>query len=351
MHSIIKKKIWIDLDNSPHVPFFKPIIEELRKKNYTFTITARECFQVSGLTDLMEIDCTPIGKHYGKHISMKIIGSLFRVFQLLPMIIRERPDIAVSHGSRPQQVIGKILGIPTILIGDYEHATSMLMPSPACVIVPAIISSESIGYKKSPIYKYDGIKEDVYVPTFKPNPRILGILGLSENDTIVVVRPPASEAHYRNPESEKLFSATIQKLAGLEHVKIVMLPRNEKQEKQIKAEWPELFSRQKIIIPEKVVEGLNLIWHSDLIISGGGTMNREAAALGVPVYSIFRGKTGAVDKYLTENGRLIMLESIEDVKSKLKVIRRDKADNANFPERPALKTIVSIIEKVTKENQ
>jgi uncharacterized protein len=79
-----------------------------------------------------------------------------------------------------------------------------------------------------------------------------------------------------------------------------------------------------LLIPKQVLDGLNLIWHSDLVISGGGTMNREAAALGVPVYSIFRGTIGAVDHFLSGEHRLVLLESPADLAPKLKVQRRDR---------------------------
>ena len=101
-----------------------------------------------------------------------------------------------------------------------------------------------------------------------------------------------------------------------------------------------------MIIPEKPVDGLNLIWFSDLVISGGGTMNREAAALGVPVYSLFRGKIGAVDQYLAEKGRLILLESTNDVRDKIIFERWDRPAKSNNGNRPALKSIVNSIVKI-----
>ena len=350
MHSTIPKKIWIDLDNSPHVPFFRPIIAELREKNYTFTITARKCFQVCGLAELMGISCTPIGRHYGKHKIMKVAGTLLRIMQMVPKILRNKPDIAVSHGSRTQLILASLLRIPTIVIFDYEHAAAVPMFPPTYLVFPEIISDAIGKSDKSQICMYPGIKEDVYVPGFKPDHSIRKILGLNDSNIVVAIRPPATEAHYRNPESNTLFSATIETLSSMDNMKMVILPRNDKQEKYIREEWPELFPPKKIVIPEKVVDGLNLIWHSDFVISGGGTMNREAAALGVPVFSIFRGKTGAVDRYLSENGRLTMLESIEDVKSKLKPLRRNKEKDACIDERKALKTIVSIIEKAAQKS-
>jgi hypothetical protein len=126
---------------------------------------------------------------------------------------------------------------------------------------------------------------------------------------------------------------------------MVMLPRNERQADHIRTMWPLLCSNGTIVIPNTVVDGLNLMWHSDFVVSGGGTMNREAAALGVPVYSIFRGKTGAVDKYLSENGRLTMLESPEDVRTKMHVVRRQKEESLLRGGRGARDSILSTIEE------
>jgi predicted glycosyltransferase len=167
---------------------------------------------------------------------------------------------------------------------------------------------------------------------------------------LVTIRPPATEAHYHNPESELLFEATIDFLGQHENTRMVILPRNEvKQTAWVKSNWSTLCESRKIIIPEHVVDGLNLIWHSDLVISGGGTMNREAAALGVPVYSIFRGKIGAVDRYLSNNGRLVLLTSVEDVRTKILLNKRSRSNELGNFNHQALQTIVSHIETILKE--
>lgn len=342
-----KKIIWIDLDNSPHVPFFKPIQDDLHKRGYNTLLTARDCFQVCGLADLAQMKYKKIGRHYGKHIILKIAGLLIRSLQLMPIIIKEKPDLAVSHGSRSQVLIASILNIPTVVIADYEFARAVVRPS--YVIVPEMISDSSVegeGYVKA-FFKYPGIKEDVYVPDFMPDSSILKELGISDKELIVTIRPPATEAHYHNPESELLFEATINYLGNHENTRLVILPRNEKKQTAwVKNNWSEWCDSRKIIFPEHVVDGLNLIWHSDLVISGGGTMNREAAALGVPVYSIFRGKIGAVDRYLSDNGRLILLETVEDVQKKVLLNKRHRSDKFENSSRPALGKIVELIENI-----
>ncbi|HEX8949184.1 MAG TPA: DUF354 domain-containing protein, partial [Dissulfurispiraceae bacterium] len=174
---------------------------------------------------------------------------------------------------------------------------------------------------------------------------ILQKLGIGEEKIIATLRPPATEAHYHNPESKGLFFEVVEFLGSNPQVQMIILPRNEKDRREmIYMTWPEWCRNKTIIVPDKALNGLNLIWHSDLVVSGGGTMNREAAALGVPAYSIFRGKIGAVDRYLAEKGRLTLIETIEDVRSKLLPLKRRKVKSSTFGNNDALKQIVSAIE-------
>lgn len=342
-------KVWIDLDNSPHVPFFLPIIRELEKRGYQILLTSRDAFQVKELAELHGLKSKCVGRHYGKNSLMKLLGILIRAMQLLPTIVSKRPDLAVAHGSRAQLVLATTLRIPTLHIGDYEHAVGWALIHPTWVLVPEVISVDKVREPRNRVLKYPGIKEDVYVPDFVPDPSIRGQLGLSADDIVVTVRPPANEAHYRSPKSEELFEATLAFLGKDPKVKIVCLPRNQRQTDFIHGTWPELFASGKIIIPGHAVDGLNLIWFSDLVISGGGTMNREAAALGVPVYSIFRGKTGAVDSYLSSTGRLVMLETAEDLPRIVRLERRQTPAAPDGGSRPALQVIVDHITKTLEK--
>ena len=205
-----KKKIWIDLDNSPHVPFFKPIIDELQKRQYSVFVTVRDCFQVCGLADLHKLKYQSIGKHYGKNVLLKAVGLLIRSGQLAPAVSKYKPDISLSHGSRSQVLLSSILRIPSIVIADYEFTQKIAQPS--YIMVPELIPDSAFSSYTGSILKYPGIKEDVYVPSFKPDPGIFNELGIKKEDIVVTIRPPATEAHYHNPESEKLFSAVIDHL-------------------------------------------------------------------------------------------------------------------------------------------
>jgi len=339
-------KIWIDLDNTPHVPFFIPIISDLEKRGYQIVLTARDAFQVCELAEEHGMRFTRIGRHYGKNPIMKIVGLLLRSLQLLPFCMRQRPSLALSHGARSQTFLCNLLRIPTIGLADYEHARSMPTARPKWLIVPESVMGYDFPIKSNRLRLYRGFKEDVYVPMFRSDPTLLGELGLFPDETIITVRPPANEAHYYNPESDKLLEEFMSRVCQTPGTRVVLLPRNRRQEEAMRAAHRDWFHDSRTIVPPRALDGLNLLWFSDLVVSGGGTMNREAAALGIPVYSIFRGKTGAVDSALEHEGRLKMIRSIDEVWSKIQLVRRDKNLQPDKSFRPALKDIINNIEDI-----
>jgi len=343
-----RRKIWIDLDNSPHVPFFAPIIKELERRGYPVLLTARDCFQVTGLIDLLGLKCKIAGHHYGRNKILKLMGVCLRALQLAPIIIRDRPTLALSHGSRAQFLLAAVLRIPSLAIDDYEFSRRLGFVEPNWLMVPAVIPNESLGFPAARLLKYEGIKEDVYVPLFTSDSSLRPELGISDDSLMVTVRPPADEAHYHNPEAETLFEALLDFLSKIPNLKIVIVPRNQRQADAIRQLRPALITAGTIIIPAHPVDGLNLIWNSDFVVSGGGTMNREAASLGVPVYSIFRGKIGAVDRYLSNQGRLILLETEEDIRTKIGVYRRSRTARHSDASSSALNTVVNHVTAVAE---
>lgn len=339
-------RIWIDLDNTPHVPFFEPIMEELSRRGCRVLLTARDAFQVCELADQKGMRYTKVGRHHGRNAVVKLAGLYVRALQLLPLVLRGKPTLAVSHGSRAQLILCNLLRIPSVVIADYEYAKFLPLMGPSWEIVPEIIPDSVLYCPKERVLKYPGIKEDVYVPRFRPDPAIQTLLALEADHIVVTARPPASEAHYRNPESDALFTLFMERAFQTPQVKVVLLPRNSKQGELLRSQWAQWFQRGRVIIPDHAVDGLNLLWHSDLVVSGGGTMNREAAALRVPVYTVFRGRIGAIDRHLAEEGRLVLIESGEDVASKIVFARRKKAAQPELASAPALSRIVEHIEHV-----
>jgi predicted glycosyltransferase len=343
--------IWIDLENTPHIPFFAPIMRELRRRGYSVLVTARDAYQTCEMADLYHLDYQRIGRHYGQKMFLKACGLGIRTAQLIPFILRHRPILSLNHGSRAQVVASNLLGIPSVTIMDYEHSRGVGLGHPKWMIVPESVTEGAMGSKNpTRLLHYSGIKEDVYAPEVSPDPSIRTQLGLRGGGCLVVtVRPPATEAHYHNPEAEVLFEHFMQRAVRTPDLQVVLLPRNKRQEQEIRTRWPDWFGDGKVVIPAQVVDGLNLLWHSDLVVSGGGTMNREAAALGVPVYSIFRGTIGAVDRKLEQEGRLTLITSVEEVSNKILLQPRSKQPGTSATTRPALHDILTHLETIIRQ--
>lgn len=341
-----RPKIWIDMDNTPHVPFFEPIMEELKARGFSLLVTARDAFQVCDLADKKGLEYVKVGRHHGKNPLMKAGGLAFRGLQLSSVVRGEKPILGISHGSRSQLLLSNWLGKPTILIEDYEHCQFPPMMRPTWIMAPDVIPNEVLPCKSENVRKYSGIKEDVYAWKLQPDPNFLSRLGIPDDALVVTVRPPATEAHYHNPESEKLFDRFMERAAAHPETRLVLLPRNKKQGELIRQMSLHWFKHNKTVIPKEALDGLNLIWFSDLVVSGGGTMNREAAALHVPVYSIFRGKSGAVDRQLSKEARLVMIESLEDADQKIKLVKRPRHSVGDVMSKATLMEIVDRIEEI-----
>lgn len=343
-----KNKVWIDLDNSPHVLFFSPIIKKLDSNGFEVVVTARDYAQVLDLAELFGIEYKKVGSHYGKNKLFKVIGMFIRSFQLLPFILKEKPCLALSHGSRSQIFIAKLAGIFSVMATDYEHTQVIPFFAPDLRLIPEVVSKSSPAKGAGDVATYPGIKEDVYVQDFRPDSTLFDQLGIDEDKIVVTIRPPATMAHYHAEKSDKLFDSVIAYLGRNDSIQMIVVPRTKDQELQIVKLWPDLIKKRALIIPGYVINGLDLVWYSDLVISAGGTMIREAAALGVPAYSIFGGKIGAVDRYLSDTGKLKLINNESEIRSKISLNKREK-NNGTIKSNPhVLNTIVSTIEACCK---
>jgi len=304
-------------------------------------LTSRDSAQVKELVSLHRLDAIEVGRHYGKNRYVKVLGTVLRSLRLAWLMLRRKPDIALSHGSRSQLIAAFLIRVPSVVIFDYEHATAVGVIQPTWVMAPEAIPQGVTYTLRERSLRYPGIKEDVYVASFQPDPSLRRGLGLSDDELVVTVRPPASEAHYHNPIADTLLRAVVTFVMEKKDARIILLPRTRNQNVLLREEWRDLITAGRVIVPDHALDGLNLIWNSDLVVSGGGTMNREAAALGVPVYSIFRGTIGAVDRYLVEAGRLMLIEDVVQVREKIKLVQRHPAQAPTNRPRPALNVILS----------
>ena len=308
-------RIWIDLANSPHVPFFRALIPEFVARGHQVEITARDFAQTVELA--LNAGMTPhvIGGHGGGSITGKA-GNLIGRAGALRKWARDRGfDIALSHNSYAQIAAAAALGVKAVTLMDYEHqpANHLAFRLASRVIVPRAFPAAELrkyGASTRKVKRYAGTKEDVYLADFVPDPQSaekLRDLGVSVEDVLIVARPPAREALYHRFEND-LFDELLVNLSARDKVKIILLPRSDAQ----RADY-ESRKLANLIMPQKALDGSNLVAAADLVVSAGGTMNREAAALGVPAVSIYAGKWAASDQELMKEGRLRRIASSDEV--------------------------------------
>jgi uncharacterized protein len=310
-------RIWIDLANSPHVPFFGALIPEFVTRGYQVEISARDFAQTVELA--IHAGMTPhvIGGHGGGTISGKA-GNLIGRAGALRKWARDRGfDLALSHNSYAQIAAAAALRIKAVTLMDYEHqpANHLAFRLAARVIVPRAFPAAELkkyGASTRKVKRYEGAKEDVYLADFVPDPAFAAILrglGVAREDVLIVARPPAREALYHRFENE-LFDDLIASVSSRKDVKIILLPRSDSQ----RIEY-EKRKTENLFMPRQALDGANLIAAADLVISAGGTMNREAAALGIPAASIYAGKWAAIDEDLVREGRLLRIGSGAEIES------------------------------------
>ncbi len=311
-------RIWVDLTNSPHVLVMRPVIRALELRGAQVLVTARDFAQTLALCERLGIAHEAIGHHRGGRLAAKGAGLASRSFALAGWAKGRRLDAALGHGSNDVTVAAKLLGIPSATTFDYEWAK--VQHSINCrlarrVVVPDAIPPERLaryGATSRKLRRYAGLKEEYYLADFVPDAAVLAELGLDPAEPIAVVRTPPAVSLYHRFE-HPLFAQLLERLR--DQAQVVVLPRTPEQR-------AELATAGGYVVPERAVDAQSLVALADLVVSAGGTMNREAVALGTPVWTTFEGRLGAVDERLIAEGRLRRLTRAEDVE----VIKRGAGD-------------------------
>jgi predicted glycosyltransferase len=298
-------RIWVDLTNSPHVLVLRPIIDVLRARGADVRVTARDFAQTVQLCERLGVEHEVIGRHRGGRLAAKAIGLVDRSVALTHWARRAgRFDLALGHGSNDVTVAARLLRIPCSTMFDYEWATvqhTVNCRLAQAVVVPEVIPPERLdryGARRK-LQRYPGLKEEYYLADFEPDSAVLDELGLDATQPIAVVRTPPSVSLYHRFEND-LFARVLNRLRGTQ---TVVLPRVPEQRAQLHG----------FVVPERAIDAQSLVALADLVVSAGGTMNREAVALGTPVWTTFEGRLGAVDERLIAEGRLRRLEHPEQL--------------------------------------
>ncbi|HWX97838.1 MAG TPA: DUF354 domain-containing protein [Solirubrobacteraceae bacterium] len=332
-------RVWIDLTNSPHVLVMRPVFERLRADGHEVRVTARDFAQTLELCERLGVPYTAIGRHRGERLAAKALGLASRSAALVRWARADARaaggrsfDVALGHGSNDLSVAAAILRIPSATMFDYEWAT--VQHNVNCRLARSVVVPEAIPPRRldrygarRKLHRYEGLKEEYYLADFEPDPSVLEQLALDAARPIVVVRTPPEVSLYHR-FSNDLFAQVLARLrvaAQEEGLQAVVLPR-------VAAQREQLRRTPGFVVPEHAIDAQSLVALADLVISAGGTMNREAVALGTPVYTTFEGRMGAVDERLISEERLRKLSSAEELELRRRAdspagarIRRDPA--------------------------
>jgi predicted glycosyltransferase len=300
-------KVWIDLTNSPHVLVMRPVIAELGAQGHEVQVTARDFAQTLELCERFGIEHTPLGRHRGGGLAAKAQGLGARSYELWRWARGRSFDLALGHGSNDITIAAALLRIPRSTMFDYEWATvqhNVNCRLAQAVVVPDAIPPERL-YRygaRGKLQTYPGLKEEYYLSDFEPDPAVVGELGLDRGLPIAVVRTAPEVSLYHRFEND-LFAEVLERLRGQQ---TVVLPRTPEQREELRR-------MGGFTVPEHAIDAQSLVALADLVVSAGGTMNREAVALGTPVFTVFEGRLGAVDERLIAEGRLRRLVRADDV--------------------------------------
>jgi predicted glycosyltransferase len=323
--------VWVDCTAAAHPLVLRPIIARLEAAGHAVEVTARRYGQTEGILERLGIPYTSFGAHGGASALGKGRALAGRSARLWRWARGRGFDLSLAHGSVDIALVSRALRIPLVQMNDYEHAglqrrisfrAARLVIAPDAIPVEAM---EGAGARSDRLFRYPGLKEDYYLADFTPDSTVLSELGLDRDRVLVVVRPPpeTSEYHAENP----LYTSVIDRLAREDRAVAVVIPRTDAQRRAI-AERGD----PSLIVPEGAIDAQSLIALADLVVSAGGTMNREAVALGTPVYTIFTGRLGAVDESLIAAGKLRPLGD----PAQLELAKRASEPGAQHPRDPQI---------------
>jgi predicted glycosyltransferase len=306
-------RAWIDLVSPSHPFFFAALAERL--DGVAVATTVREKTETVSLAREVGFTHRVVGRDFDNALIRKV-GIPLRTAQLAV----EAPDCDVSLSSRNAMCVlaSKVRGIPSIHFTDnditahidglwVEELYNRFEAAATHNIVPAAFATEELtrwGADGDSIHTYDGYKEDVYVANFTPDPDFPDRLPF-ESGAYIVVRPEALTAAYVDADSivPDLLAAAVERDIG-----VVYLPRGRGDGVHARE-----YADESVFVPDGAVNGLQLAWHARCVLTGSGTMSREAACMEKPAVSFFPNTLLSVDQELVADGRIFHSRNPDEI--------------------------------------
>jgi predicted glycosyltransferase len=327
-------RVWVDLTNTAHVLVLRPLVELMERQGHEVTITARPLSHTLELLEDWGHPYSPVGRYGGATRPGKAFAAAGRALRMTRFGRGRRFDCALAHGSTDLPVACRALGAPNTTMFDYEWAAAqhhLNCRLATRVLVPdAIPPSRLAGYGARPpkLVRYPGLKEEYYLSDFEPDESVLRDLGIDTDALLCLVRISPSYALYLREARDELLPRVLGRLSAATDARTVVLARDDAQRQAVHD-----LGLERVVVPERAVDGRSLVALADLLVSAGGTMNREAAVLSTPVLSMFEGRLGAVDELLHRQGRLRFLrdpDQLEIVKKPAASHQRSRRDPAEL---------------------
>lgn len=307
-----RRTLWFDLTNTSHVHFFNPFIDEL-KDEFEVIVTTRDLAETRALLNGMNLEYKNYGEYSGDNKLMKISGHLLRSLNMMSYL--KKIDFAFSHGSPCPIMVKYIKNAKLISSYDNEHAMSydLLSCHSDDFIVPEVLGelSNERARNGTKVSTYPGLKEQIYLADFKPDKTIMDKIPF---DDYLVLRAEAWKSDYVKNGVVRAFD--IGKRLVDEGYNIVFLPRY-----GIAPEW---MKRSENVYVSPPVNGPQLCYFSDGVLTGSGTLAREAAVLGVPAVSFYSNEPLKVDLYLESKGRVLRSGDVDKIVEYLNKTKKEE---------------------------
>jgi predicted glycosyltransferase len=299
-------RVWVDLANSPHPVLFEPIVDELERAGHEVVLTARDHAQTVELARQRWPNVHVIGGKSPAGRAAKARAIAGRARSLARFARDRRVDVGVSHNSYAAAVAARVARIPCVTAMDYEYqpANHVAFRFANRVLVPEDFPDQTLraeGGRPRKVWRYRGFKEEVYLHRFRPDPAVLPELGLAEGEPFFVARPSPRGATYHQFDNP-LFDRALLRTLEREDAKVVLLPRRPEDLEPYAS-----VAADRKVVPERPVDTRSLLHYATALLGAGGTMNREAALLGTPVFTLYAGRLAALDRRLIDEGRLHLL--------------------------------------------